>query len=220
MDIGLTQLPSFNARSCLHRVSNCDLIAARSLIDWAASRVAVRAPALRTATALTRPNRSAQRLPCGRHAVPTAQTVSPSNIVTNHCVERGDHLAHHRHNHDLRLLSARPPLAAAEAATASHGGPRRVAPMLSEVGKPCLRDGRVAGYVPADHRNFPGSFVLTTVSEKPGARDMNEVSLAIKTPKGLAVVVGCSHPGVEKSSRTPPQSIRDSTPSPAAFISW
>jgi 7,8-dihydropterin-6-yl-methyl-4-(beta-D-ribofuranosyl)aminobenzene 5'-phosphate synthase len=27
---------------------------------------------------------------------------------------------------------------------------------------------------------------------------MNEVSLAIRTPKGLAVVVGCSHPGVEK----------------------
>jgi 7,8-dihydropterin-6-yl-methyl-4-(beta-D-ribofuranosyl)aminobenzene 5'-phosphate synthase len=45
---------------------------------------------------------------------------------------------------------------------------------------------------------FPGFFVLTTVSEKPGTRDMNEVSLAIKTPEGLAVVVGCSHPGVEK----------------------
>jgi 7,8-dihydropterin-6-yl-methyl-4-(beta-D-ribofuranosyl)aminobenzene 5'-phosphate synthase len=27
---------------------------------------------------------------------------------------------------------------------------------------------------------------------------MNEVSLAIRTPKGLAVVVGCSHPGVEE----------------------
>jgi 7,8-dihydropterin-6-yl-methyl-4-(beta-D-ribofuranosyl)aminobenzene 5'-phosphate synthase len=27
---------------------------------------------------------------------------------------------------------------------------------------------------------------------------MNEVSLAIRTPQGLAVVVGCSHPGVEK----------------------
>ncbi len=45
---------------------------------------------------------------------------------------------------------------------------------------------------------FPGFFVLTTVSQKPGTRDMNEVSLAIKTPEGLAVVVGCSHPGVEK----------------------
>lgn len=45
---------------------------------------------------------------------------------------------------------------------------------------------------------FPGFFVLTTRSEKPGTLDMNEVSLAIRTPKGLAVVVGCSHPGVEK----------------------
>src|SRR5436853_7127659 len=78
------------------RMSNCHLVAGRSLIDLVASRLALRAPALRAATALTRPNRSAQRLPCGRHAVPTAQTVSPSNIVTNHCVERGDHLAHHR----------------------------------------------------------------------------------------------------------------------------
>ena len=53
-------------------MSNCHLVAARSLIDLAASRLALRAPALRAATALTRPNRSAQRLPCGRHAVPTA----------------------------------------------------------------------------------------------------------------------------------------------------
>jgi 7,8-dihydropterin-6-yl-methyl-4-(beta-D-ribofuranosyl)aminobenzene 5'-phosphate synthase len=27
---------------------------------------------------------------------------------------------------------------------------------------------------------------------------MNELSLAIGTPQGLAIVVGCSHPGVEK----------------------
>ena len=45
---------------------------------------------------------------------------------------------------------------------------------------------------------FPGFFVLTTRSEKPGTFEMNEVSLAIRTPRGLAVVVGCSHPGVEK----------------------
>jgi 7,8-dihydropterin-6-yl-methyl-4-(beta-D-ribofuranosyl)aminobenzene 5'-phosphate synthase len=45
---------------------------------------------------------------------------------------------------------------------------------------------------------FPGFFVLTTISEKPGTRDMNELSLAIRTPEGLAVIVGCSHPGIEK----------------------
>ena len=59
------------------RMSNCHLVAGGSLIDLAASRLALRAPALRAATALTRPNRSAQRLPCGRHAVPTAAAVDP-----------------------------------------------------------------------------------------------------------------------------------------------
>jgi hypothetical protein len=59
-------------------MSNCHLVAWRSPIPLAASRLALRAPALRAATALTRPNRSAQRLPCGRHAVPTTKTVGPS----------------------------------------------------------------------------------------------------------------------------------------------
>lgn len=46
---------------------------------------------------------------------------------------------------------------------------------------------------------FPGFWLIpNTKSEKPGTVDMNELSLAIRTPKGLAVVVGCSHPGVEK----------------------
>src|SRR5215468_12565863 len=86
-------------------MSNCHLVAGRSLIDLVASRLALRAPALRAATVLTRPNRSAQRLACSRHSVPTAKTVGPNNVVANHCVERGDHLTHHRHDRDLRLLS-------------------------------------------------------------------------------------------------------------------
>lgn len=45
---------------------------------------------------------------------------------------------------------------------------------------------------------FPGFFLLSTQSDKPGTREMFELSLAIKTPEGLAVVVGCSHPGIEK----------------------
>jgi 7,8-dihydropterin-6-yl-methyl-4-(beta-D-ribofuranosyl)aminobenzene 5'-phosphate synthase len=45
---------------------------------------------------------------------------------------------------------------------------------------------------------FPGFYVLTTRSQKPGTLEMNEVSLAFRTPKGLAVVVGCSHPGVDR----------------------
>src|ERR1022692_4515522 len=86
-------------------MSICLFVAARSLIDLAASRLALRAPALRAATALTRPNQSAQGLPCGRHSVPTAETVDPSDVVANHCVESSEHLTHHRYNHDLRLLS-------------------------------------------------------------------------------------------------------------------
>ena len=45
---------------------------------------------------------------------------------------------------------------------------------------------------------FPGFYAITTKSQKPGTMEMNEISLAIRTPEGLAVVVGCSHPGVEK----------------------
>jgi len=45
---------------------------------------------------------------------------------------------------------------------------------------------------------FPGFYILTTRSQKPGTLEMNEISLAVRTPKGLAVVVGCSHPGIEK----------------------
>src|SRR5436305_1763269 len=86
-------------------MSNCDFVAGRSLIDLVASRLALRAPALRAATALTRPDRSAQRLPCGRRTAPTAVTVDPSRTVAEHGVERGDHLTHHRHDDDLRLLS-------------------------------------------------------------------------------------------------------------------
>src|SRR5882757_6307897 len=86
-------------------MSNCDFVAGGSLIALAASRLALRAPALRAATALTRPKRSAQWLPCGRHIVPTAVTVSPSDVVANHCVERGDHFAHDRHDRDLRQFA-------------------------------------------------------------------------------------------------------------------
>jgi 7,8-dihydropterin-6-yl-methyl-4-(beta-D-ribofuranosyl)aminobenzene 5'-phosphate synthase len=44
---------------------------------------------------------------------------------------------------------------------------------------------------------LPGFFLLTTKSQRPGTVDMNELSLAVRTPQGLAVIVGCSHPGVE-----------------------
>jgi 7,8-dihydropterin-6-yl-methyl-4-(beta-D-ribofuranosyl)aminobenzene 5'-phosphate synthase len=45
---------------------------------------------------------------------------------------------------------------------------------------------------------FPGFVLFSVQSRKPGSMEMNELSLGIRTPEGLAVVVGCSHPGVEK----------------------
>lgn len=44
---------------------------------------------------------------------------------------------------------------------------------------------------------LPGFFVVTTRSETAGTREMNELSLAIRSPKGLAMIVGCSHPGIQ-----------------------
>ena len=67
-------------------MSNCDFMAGKSLIDLAASRLALRAPALRAAAALTRPNRSAQRLSCGRQAVSTAVAIDPIDV--EHCAIR------------------------------------------------------------------------------------------------------------------------------------
>jgi 7,8-dihydropterin-6-yl-methyl-4-(beta-D-ribofuranosyl)aminobenzene 5'-phosphate synthase len=43
----------------------------------------------------------------------------------------------------------------------------------------------------------PGFYLIPTVSQTPGTRDLHELSLAIRTPKGLVVVVGCSHAGIE-----------------------
>jgi len=36
------------------------------------------------------------------------------------------------------------------------------------------------------------------VSDKPGTLELRELSLAINTPDGMVIVVGCSHPGIEK----------------------
>jgi 7,8-dihydropterin-6-yl-methyl-4-(beta-D-ribofuranosyl)aminobenzene 5'-phosphate synthase len=44
----------------------------------------------------------------------------------------------------------------------------------------------------------PGIFFIATVSQTPGTLELRELSLAIETPKGLILVVGCSHPGIER----------------------
>ncbi|MEL1264987.1 MBL fold metallo-hydrolase [Pseudoxanthomonas putridarboris] len=42
----------------------------------------------------------------------------------------------------------------------------------------------------------PGVWTIAAVSDAPGTRELRELSLAIRTPQGLVLVVGCSHPGI------------------------
>jgi 7,8-dihydropterin-6-yl-methyl-4-(beta-D-ribofuranosyl)aminobenzene 5'-phosphate synthase len=44
----------------------------------------------------------------------------------------------------------------------------------------------------------PGIYLISTVSQTPGTLELRELSLAIKSPKGVILGVGCSHPGIEK----------------------
>src|SRR6202049_2161099 len=44
----------------------------------------------------------------------------------------------------------------------------------------------------------PGIHLIALVSDKPGTLELRELSLAINTPDGMALVVGCSHPGIDK----------------------
>lgn len=44
----------------------------------------------------------------------------------------------------------------------------------------------------------PGMFLISLVSTNQGTLELHELSLAIKTPNGLLIVVGCAHPGIEK----------------------
>jgi len=49
---------------------------------------------------------------------------------------------------------------------------------------------------------LPGFWLFSVQSDTPGTREMNEVSMAVKTQRGLALMVGCSHPGIEKILET------------------
>jgi 7,8-dihydropterin-6-yl-methyl-4-(beta-D-ribofuranosyl)aminobenzene 5'-phosphate synthase len=44
----------------------------------------------------------------------------------------------------------------------------------------------------------PDIHLISLVSDKPGTLELRELSLAINTPDGLVIVVGCSHPGIDK----------------------
>src|SRR5258706_2066530 len=42
----------------------------------------------------------------------------------------------------------------------------------------------------------PGMTLIALVSDTPGTKELKELSLAINTPEGMVLVVGCSHPGI------------------------
>jgi 7,8-dihydropterin-6-yl-methyl-4-(beta-D-ribofuranosyl)aminobenzene 5'-phosphate synthase len=44
---------------------------------------------------------------------------------------------------------------------------------------------------------LPGITLIAQVSDAPGTRELKELSLALNTPDGLILIVGCSHPGIE-----------------------
>lgn len=43
----------------------------------------------------------------------------------------------------------------------------------------------------------PGMYLIALISDKPGTMELKELSLAIESPHGVILIVGCSHPGVE-----------------------
>src|SRR4051812_7604885 len=44
----------------------------------------------------------------------------------------------------------------------------------------------------------PGMTLIALVSDAPGTKELKELSLAVSTSEGMVLVVGCSHPGIEK----------------------
>jgi 7,8-dihydropterin-6-yl-methyl-4-(beta-D-ribofuranosyl)aminobenzene 5'-phosphate synthase len=44
----------------------------------------------------------------------------------------------------------------------------------------------------------PNMHLIALVSEKPGTLELRELSLALNTPDGMVIVVGCSHPGIDQ----------------------
>jgi 7,8-dihydropterin-6-yl-methyl-4-(beta-D-ribofuranosyl)aminobenzene 5'-phosphate synthase len=44
----------------------------------------------------------------------------------------------------------------------------------------------------------PGITLIALVSDAPGTKELKELSLAVNTSEGMVLVVGCSHPGIER----------------------
>jgi 7,8-dihydropterin-6-yl-methyl-4-(beta-D-ribofuranosyl)aminobenzene 5'-phosphate synthase len=45
---------------------------------------------------------------------------------------------------------------------------------------------------------LPGIHLIFQISDKPTTMELRELSLAIETPEGIVLIVGCSHPGLDK----------------------
>jgi 7,8-dihydropterin-6-yl-methyl-4-(beta-D-ribofuranosyl)aminobenzene 5'-phosphate synthase len=56
-----------------------------------------------------------------------------------------------------------------------------------------------ANFAPIDKTTevAPGIWLIALVSDATGTKELKELSLAIDTPDGIVLVVGCSHPGIE-----------------------
>jgi 7,8-dihydropterin-6-yl-methyl-4-(beta-D-ribofuranosyl)aminobenzene 5'-phosphate synthase len=56
-----------------------------------------------------------------------------------------------------------------------------------------------ANFVPVKDQTevIPGFYLIPTISQTPGTIELHELSLAVRTPKGLLLIVGCSHAGIE-----------------------
>jgi 7,8-dihydropterin-6-yl-methyl-4-(beta-D-ribofuranosyl)aminobenzene 5'-phosphate synthase len=52
--------------------------------------------------------------------------------------------------------------------------------------------------VDKDTEIAPDIHLIALVSDKPGTLELRELSLAINTPEGMVIVVGCSHPGIDR----------------------
>jgi 7,8-dihydropterin-6-yl-methyl-4-(beta-D-ribofuranosyl)aminobenzene 5'-phosphate synthase len=44
----------------------------------------------------------------------------------------------------------------------------------------------------------PDMVLISLISDKPGTLELHELSLAINTPDGMVIIVGCSHPGIDR----------------------
>jgi 7,8-dihydropterin-6-yl-methyl-4-(beta-D-ribofuranosyl)aminobenzene 5'-phosphate synthase len=56
-----------------------------------------------------------------------------------------------------------------------------------------------ANFEPIDKNTevAPGVWLIALVSDAVGTKELRELSLAIDTPNGIVLLVGCSHPGIE-----------------------